>query len=106
MFINLQDRNLTQVLNNSVSLKNIDISPKSSNSFSTNKSKEFSSPIKSASEPAVAQSLNNKTNHTKVSTPTGSTLIIENSTPDPVRKTLFLLLLLFYIVLLSTTIYV
>lgn len=82
--VNLQDRNLTQVLNNSVSLKNIDISPKNSNSFTTNKSKEFSTPVKSASEPAVMQSSNNKTNHTKMSTPAGSTLIIENSIPDPV----------------------
>lgn len=83
-YVNLQDRNLTQVLNNSVSLKNIDISPKNSNSFSTNKSKEFPTPVKSASEPAVMQSSNNQTNHTKVSTPTGVELIIENSTPDPV----------------------
>lgn len=83
---NLQERNLTQVLNNSVSLNNLDISPRNFNSFSTNnaKSKEFSTPVKSASESAVLQGLNNKTISSKSPTPTAVELIIENSKPDPV----------------------
>lgn len=76
---------MTQVLNNSVSLNNLNISSKNFNSFPTNngKSKEFSTPVKSASESAVLQNLN-KIKHNK-SSPSGVELIIENSKPDPVR---------------------
>lgn len=81
----LQDRNLTQVLNNSVSLNNLDISPRrnssTNNLFNNGRSKEFSTPVKSASESAVLQSSSSKP---KISTPTGVELIIENSNPDPV----------------------
>lgn len=77
---------MTQVLNNSVSLNNLDISPRNFNSSTStySKSKEFSTPVKSASESTVLQISNNKTNYPKSSTPTGVELIIENSTPDPV----------------------
>lgn len=82
----LQERNMTQVLNNSVSLNNLDISPRHFNSSSTNNTmpKEFSTPVKSASESAVMHGLNNKMNHSKPSTPTAVEIIIENSKPDPV----------------------
>lgn len=77
---------MTQVLNNSVSLNNLDISPRqsnfsSNNSFNNNKPKEFSTPVKSASESAVLQSSNTRS---KASAPTAVELIIENSNPDPV----------------------
>lgn len=95
---------MTQVLNNSVSLNNLDISPRNFNSSSTNNtmSKEFCTPIKSASESTVMQSLNNKINHSKTSTPTGVEIIIENSKPDPVwrKKNVF------YVVLLIVIVYV
>jgi hypothetical protein len=69
-----------------VSLNNLDISPRNFNSSTSpfSKPKEFSTPVKSASESTVMQSSNNKTNHPKSSTPTGVELIIENSNPDPV----------------------
>ncbi|VVC34989.1 Hypothetical protein CINCED_3A002661 [Cinara cedri] len=81
-----KDRNLTQVLNNSVSLNNLDISSRNFNSSINNgkSSKDFSTPVKSASESAVLQSSNNKTKLSKTSTPSGVELIIENSNPDPV----------------------
>lgn len=77
---------MTQVLNNSVSLNNLDITPRNFNSSLMNhaKSKEFSTPVKSASESAVLQGSNNRINRPKNSTPTGVELIIENSNPDPV----------------------
>ncbi|XP_022172106.1 patronin isoform X5 [Myzus persicae] len=79
-----KDRNLTQVLNNSVSLNNLDISPRHFNSSTIAKSKELSTPLKSASESAVLQSSNSKINRSKTPTSTGVELIIENQNPDPV----------------------
>ncbi|XP_060856051.1 patronin isoform X4 [Metopolophium dirhodum] len=79
-----KERNLTQVLNNSVSLNNLDISPRHFNSSTIAKSKEFSTPVKSASESAVLQSSNSKINRSKISPSTGVELIIENQNPDPV----------------------
>ncbi|CAH1732677.1 patronin [Aphis gossypii] len=79
-----KERNLTQVLNNSVSLNNLDISPRHFNSSTIAKSKELSTPVKSASESAVLQSSNDKINRSKVSASTGVELIIENQNPDPV----------------------
>ncbi|XP_025203346.1 patronin isoform X4 [Melanaphis sacchari] len=79
-----KERNLTQVLNNSVSLNNLDISPRHFNSSTIAKSKELSTPVKSASESAVLQSSNNKINRSKISNSTGVELIIENQNPDPV----------------------
>lgn len=83
----MQERNLTQVLNNSVSLNNLDILPRNLNSSPLNnaKFKEVSSPVKSASESAVMQGSNSEINRSKISTPSGVELIIENSNPDPVR---------------------
>lgn len=76
---------MTQVLNNSVSLNNLDISSRNFNSSTHNgKSKEFSTPVKSASESAVLQNTNKKLY--KTSSPSGVELIIENSNPDPVRN--------------------
>lgn len=75
---------MTQVLNNSVSLNNLDISPRHFNSSTIAKSKEFSTPVKSASESAVLQSSNSKINRSKTSPSTGVELIIENQNPDPV----------------------
>jgi len=49
--------------------------------FNNEKSKEFSTPVKSASQSAVLHTSNTKS---KASTPTGVELIIENSHPDPV----------------------
>lgn len=83
--LNSQERSLTHVLNNSVSLSNLDISPpghhSSTNLLNSDKSKEFSTPVKSVSQPAVLQTPSTKS---KSSTPTGVELIIENSHPDPV----------------------
>jgi len=79
-----QERNLTQVLNNSVSLNNLDISPRHFNSSTIAKSKEFSTPVKSASESAVLQNSNSKINRSKNSISSGVELIIENQNPDPV----------------------
>lgn len=79
---------MTQVLNNSVSLNNLDISSRNFNSspIHNGKSKEFSTPVKSASESAVLQNTNKKLY--KSSSPSGVELIIENSNPDPVRNKL------------------
>jgi len=71
-----------------VSLNNLDISPRNFNSSTIAKSKELSTPVKSASESAVLQSSNNKINRSKVSASTGVELIIENQNPDPVCITL------------------
>lgn len=81
----MQERNLTQVLNNSVSLNNLDISPRHFNSSSINnvKLKDLSAPVKSVSETAVLKS-SNKINHSKNSTPSAVELIIDNIKPDPV----------------------
>lgn len=80
----MQDKNLTQVLNNSVSLNNLDILPRNLNSSSLNSAKfqEMSSPVKSASESAVLQGSSSVVNHSKISTPFGVELIIENFNPD------------------------
>ncbi|XP_050439779.1 patronin isoform X2 [Adelges cooleyi] len=80
-----KERNLTQTLNNSVSLSNLDISPRhvTLSSINSSKPKEFSSPVKSASDSAVVQN----SSHSKVSpakTSTAVEIIIENSNPDPV----------------------
>lgn len=67
-------------------MNNLDITPRNSSSTNYANSKEFSSPVKSASESAVLQGSINKVNRIKSSTPTGVELIIENSNQDPVRK--------------------
>lgn len=69
---------MTQVLNNSVSLSNLNILPKNFH-FSSNNS---STPVKSASESTVNSSDNK--NCSKTSTPTRIDISIENSKPDPV----------------------
>lgn len=68
---------MTQVLNNSVSLSNLNILPKNFHFSSTN-----STPVKSASESTVNSSDNK--NCSKTSTPTRIDISIENSKPDPV----------------------
>lgn len=70
---------MTQVLNNSVSLSNLNISPRNFNFPSTN-----STPVKSTSDSIVCTS-NNK-NCSKTSMPTRIEIHMENSQPDPVLK--------------------
>ncbi|XP_050529806.1 patronin isoform X2 [Daktulosphaira vitifoliae] len=79
-----KERNLTQTVNNSVSLSNLDISPKpvTLSSLNNPKPKSLSTPAKTILETTVIQNSNHYVNQPKTST--GMELIIENSKPDPV----------------------
>lgn len=99
--IKLKERNLTQVLNNSVSLNNLDISPNST-LINHVKTKEISTSINHATETTVLPISINNTNHSKHSTTSGVELIIENIKPDPVWNYLkYLYIYICYVILIN-----
>lgn len=82
---------MTQTVNSSVSLSNLDISPKpvTLSSLNNPKPKSLSStPVKSTTESTVMQNSNHHVNQPKTST--AVELIIENSKPDPVKNKIIL----------------